>query len=62
MSEENEDLTLKILLVGDSGVGKTNLVYRFTDRKFEKTFISTIGLYLKKSPFFLFFFLHHILS
>lgn len=30
MSDEEYDLLMKIIVVGDSGVGKTNLVNRFT--------------------------------
>jgi GTPase SAR1 family protein len=37
------DLLFKLLLVGDSGVGKTSLLFRFTDGLFNKTYVSTIG-------------------
>jgi Ras-related protein Rab-11A len=30
MEEDDYDLLMKIIIVGDSGVGKTNLVNRFT--------------------------------
>eukprot|EP00760_Papus_ankaliazontas_P032014 PhM_4_TR5578/c0_g1_i1/m.5860 len=45
MSESTE--MLKLLLIGDSGVGKSCLLARFTDNKFDTTFISTIGIDFK---------------
>ena len=33
----------KLLLIGDSGVGKTCLLFRFSEDAFNTTFISTIG-------------------
>lgn len=32
------------LLIGDSGVGKTCVLFRFSDDAFNSTFISTIGM------------------
>ena len=37
------DITYKILVLGDSGVGKTCLIRRFTDDDFTDSFLSTIG-------------------
>ena len=34
----------KIVLIGSSGTGKTSLMTRFVDSKFEDTFISTVGI------------------
>lgn len=33
----------KLLLIGDSGVGKTCVLFRFSEDAFNATFISTIG-------------------
>ena len=41
------DMQLKLLLLGDSGVGKTALLMRFCDDKFSATFISTVGVDFK---------------
>lgn len=37
------DYLFKLLLIGDSGVGKTCLLVRFSEDAFSTTFISTIG-------------------
>ncbi|XP_030280490.1 ras-related protein Rab-8B isoform X2 [Sparus aurata] len=37
----------KLLLIGDSGVGKTCLLFRFSEDSFNTTFISTIGIDFK---------------
>ena len=38
------DYLIKLLALGDSGVGKTTFLYRYTDAKFTEEFISTVGL------------------
>uniref|UniRef100_A0A8C8RFP0 small monomeric GTPase n=1 Tax=Pelusios castaneus TaxID=367368 RepID=A0A8C8RFP0_9SAUR len=37
------DVLFRLLLLGDSGVGKTCLLCRFTDNQFHPSHISTIG-------------------
>ncbi|OLS14677.1 MAG: small GTP-binding protein [Promethearchaeota archaeon CR_4] len=39
---------LKIVLLGDAGVGKTSLVYRFIENRFSTDFKSTLGVNLLK--------------
>lgn len=52
MNENNDekfDWLIKLLIVGDSGVGKTNILLRSCDDKFLSYNLSTIGfLYIKK--------------
>ena len=47
MAEKKYDLLFKLLLIGDSGVGKTCILFRFSDDAFNTTFISTIGIDFK---------------
>ena len=35
--------TLKVILVGDAGVGKTSFVQRYVDQSFLKDYKATIG-------------------
>jgi len=37
------DHLFKLLLIGDSGVGKTCILFRFSEDAYNSTFISTIG-------------------
>ncbi|KAI2667978.1 Ras-related protein Rab-8A [Labeo rohita] len=41
------DYLFKLLLIGDSGVGKTCVLFRFSEDAFNSTFISTIGIDFK---------------
>jgi small GTP-binding protein len=43
-SEDDYDYLFKIVLIGDSGVGKSNLLYRFTRNEFTIESKSTIGV------------------
>ena len=43
MAKKSYDYLFKLLLIGDSGVGKTCILFRFSDDAFNTTFISTIG-------------------
>lgn len=45
--------TYKVLVLGDSNVGKTCMVHRYCDERYYDTYISTIGkcnLYLFEKP------------
>ena len=41
------DYLIKLLLIGDSGVGKSCLLLRFSDDAFNTSFITTIGIDFK---------------
>ena len=45
--DDNYDYLIKLLLIGDSGVGKSCLLLRFSEDSFTPTFISTIGIDFK---------------
>ena len=46
-TKKSYDLLFKILLIGDSDVGKSCILFRFNDDEFNTTFISTIGIDFK---------------
>jgi GTPase SAR1 family protein len=45
LDEEDEyDRLIKLIIIGDSGVGKTNLLTRFTENRFNLESKATIGV------------------
>ena len=44
MAEWDYDYLIKLLALGDSGVGKTTFLYRYTDNKFSRKFTTTVGI------------------
>jgi Ras-related protein Rab-8A len=46
-SNASYDFLIKLLLIGDSGVGKSCLLLRFSDDSFTTSFITTIGIDFK---------------
>ncbi len=44
INDEGIDYLLKIVMVGDSGVGKSNLISRFTKDRFDENTRNTIGV------------------
>jgi len=44
---KNYDYLFRLLLVGDSGVGKTCILIRFVENTFTSSYISTIGIDFK---------------
>ena len=50
-SLEAYDVLIKVLIVGDSGVGKSNILLRLTEERFNPSHISTIGLDVRTKIF-----------
>jgi Ras-related protein Rab-8A len=46
-TNRNYDYLIKLLLIGDSGVGKSCLLLRFSEDQFTPSFITTIGIDFK---------------
>ena len=51
MNVVQHDYLFKLLLIGDSGTGKSSLIMRFADDSFNASFISTIGVDFKIKTF-----------
>jgi len=47
MKQKSSDETIKILMLGESGVGKSSILTRFTDDKFSTNFLTTLGVEYK---------------
>jgi small GTP-binding protein len=45
--QSKSNITLKYLVVGDSGVGKTSLLMRYCEDSFQSDYLSTIGVDFK---------------
>lgn len=43
-NEMNDEYKIKVILVGDSGVGKTNIRERLCQNKFDPFFNKTVGV------------------
>lgn len=42
--EEEFDILKKIIIIGDSGVGKSNILLRYSEGKFVDNYMMTIGI------------------
>ena len=47
MEGRKADYLVKVIVIGDSGVGKTNLITRFCENHFKDTYVATIGVDFK---------------
>jgi len=46
-NSSSHDMILKVIIVGDSGVGKTNLLTRYCEGIFKDSYVATIGVDFK---------------
>ena len=37
------EFQIKMVIIGDSGVGKTNFIFRFTEGRFSPLHVATVG-------------------
>jgi len=46
-ADQNFDYMFKLLLIGNSSVGKTSYLFRYSDDSFTSSFVSTVGIDFK---------------
>ena len=44
---EKYDMMAKVIIIGDSGIGKTVLITRFCESTFKESYVATIGVDFK---------------
>ncbi|XP_023666316.1 ras-related protein Rab-3D-like [Paramormyrops kingsleyae] len=51
-ADQNFDYMFKLLIIGNSSVGKTSFLFRYTDDSFTSAFVSTVGIDFKVKTVF----------
>lgn len=51
-SDQNYDYMFKLLIIGNSSVGKTSFLFRYADDSFTSAFVSTVGIDFKVKTVF----------
>lgn len=51
-TDQNFDYMFKILIIGNSSVGKTSFLFRYADDSFTSAFVSTVGIDFKVKTVF----------
>ena len=46
-ADQNFDYMFKLLIIGNSSVGKTSFLFRYSDNSFAASFVSTVGIDFK---------------
>ncbi|MHA1700258.1 MAG: Rab family GTPase [Promethearchaeota archaeon] len=49
LSTSKAEFIFKLVVLGDPNVGKTSLIYRYSEKKFKKDFLPTLGVSITKS-------------
>lgn len=50
-ADQNFDYMFKLLIIGNSSVGKTSFLFRYADDSFTSAFVSTVGIDFKGNFF-----------
>lgn len=50
--DQNYDYMFKLLIIGNSSVGKTSFLFRYADDNFTSAFVSTVGIDFKVKTVF----------
>lgn len=51
-ADQNFDYMFKVLIIGNSSVGKTSFLFRYADDSFTSAFVSTVGIDFKVKTVF----------
>ena len=51
-ADQNFDYMFKLLVIGNSSVGKTSFLFRYADDSFTSAFVSTVGIDFKVKTVF----------
>jgi GTPase SAR1 family protein len=51
-TDQNFDYMFKLLIIGNSSVGKTSFLFRYCDDSFTSAFVSTVGIDFKVKTVF----------
>lgn len=51
-TDQNFDYMFKLLIIGNSSVGKTSFLFRYADDSFTSAFVSTVGIDFKVKTVF----------
>lgn len=51
-ADQNFDYMFKLLIIGNSAVGKTSFLFRYADDSFTSAFVSTVGIDFKVKTVF----------
>ncbi len=47
---KSDEITYKVIIIGDPAIGKTSLIKKYVTHQFEKDYIPTVGVSISKQP------------